>query len=55
MEYMQALPRVDGDNLALVGASLGGIMAIAGNGFEEVRSSFALSGGLMMALEIEIA
>lgn len=43
IEYLQAQPRVDGTKLALVGASLGGVMAVAGNGFEEVHTSVALS------------
>jgi dienelactone hydrolase len=44
MGYLQEHDRVDGQNIALAGGSLGGIMALAGNGFEEVRCSVALSG-----------
>lgn len=43
VEFMKDIERVHQDSLALVGASLGGIMAIAGNGFEEVISSVAIS------------
>lgn len=44
VEFMKSNENVDGQNLALVGASLGAIMAIAGNGYEEVKASVALSG-----------
>jgi dienelactone hydrolase len=44
IEYLQGHDRVDGQNIALAGGSLGGIMALAGNGFEEVRCSISLSG-----------
>jgi len=44
MNFIKSQPQVDSSNIALVGASLGGIMAIAGNGFEEVRTSVSISG-----------
>ena len=44
VEFMKTHEKVDGENLSLVGASLGGIMSIAGNGYSEVKSSVALSG-----------
>ena len=43
IDFMKLNDKVDGDKLALVGASLGGIMAIAANPFIEVKASVALS------------
>jgi len=47
VEFMKSHEKVDGQNLALVGGSLGGIMAIAGNGYEEVVASVSLSGSTL--------
>ncbi len=44
VEFMKTHEKVDGNNIALVGGSLGAIMAIAGNGYDEVKASVALSG-----------
>ncbi len=52
IEFMKSNELVDGENSALVGGSMGGIMAIAGNGYEEVRSSVALSGLRLGTLSI---
>lgn len=41
--FIQAHAEVDPDKLALVGASMGGIMAIAGNGYSEVKASVSIS------------
>jgi alpha-beta hydrolase superfamily lysophospholipase len=43
MAFLKEYHTVDPNNLALVGGSLGGIMALAGNGFEEIKASVALS------------
>lgn len=43
MAFLKSNPRVDSTNLALAGGSLGAIMSLAGNGFEEVKSTVALS------------
>jgi len=43
IEFMQNHNLVYGDQLALVGGSLGGIMAVAGNGYEEVKVTVAMS------------
>lgn len=43
IEFMKLQERVDSDRLALVGGSLGGIMAIAGNGYPEVKTTVSLS------------
>lgn len=47
VEFMKTHEKVDGDNLSLVGGSLGAIMAIAGNGYPEVKTSVALSGSTL--------
>lgn len=44
MSFLKSQSKVDSTNLALVGASLGAIMAVAGNGFEEVKTSVSVSG-----------
>jgi len=44
IEYLKTNERVNSQKIDLVGASLGAIMAVAGNGFEEVKTSVALSG-----------
>ena len=43
IEYLKTKNVVDSNRLALVGGSLGAIMTIAGNEFEEVKASVALS------------
>lgn len=43
LEFMESSDIVLSDKMALVGGSLGGIMAIAGSGFEKVKASVALS------------
>lgn len=43
IDFMKSNPEVDGENLVLVGAAMGGTMAIAGNGYEEVKTTVALS------------
>ena len=43
IDFMQAHEIVNEDQLALIGGSLGGIMAIAGNGYDEVKATIALS------------
>lgn len=44
MQFLKNHSKVDSTNLCLVGASLGAIMAVAGNGFEEVKTSVSVSG-----------
>lgn len=44
---MKSHNKVDGENLSLIGGSLGAIMAIAGNGYPEVKTSVALSGSTL--------
>ncbi len=44
MNNMKNHSHVDPDKFGLVGGSLGGIMAVAGNGYEEVKTSVSLSG-----------
>lgn len=44
MDFLKNHTKVDSSNIALVGASLGAIMAVAGNGFEEVKTSVSVSG-----------
>jgi len=41
--FLQSHEIVDGEQLALVGGSLGAIMAIAGNGYDEVKATVSLS------------
>lgn len=43
MAFLKSNSHVDSTQLALTGGSLGAAMALAGNGYEEVRSSVALS------------
>jgi len=43
IDYVNTHELVSTSNLGLVGGSMGGIMALAGNGYEEVRTSVALS------------
>lgn len=43
VEYMKSSDIVFSEKIALIGGSLGGIMAIAGSGFEEVKAAVALS------------
>jgi len=43
MTFLKGHQSVDPNRLALAGGSLGAIMAIAGNGFEEVKASVSLS------------
>jgi len=43
LNFMKTSEEVDGNKLALVGGSMGAMMAIAGNGYEEVKSTVALS------------
>jgi alpha-beta hydrolase superfamily lysophospholipase len=43
ISFMNDNELVTRDNLGLIGASLGGIMALAGNGYEEVKTSVSLS------------
>jgi dienelactone hydrolase len=43
LDFMKTSEEVDGNKLALVGGSVGAMMAIAGNGYEEVKSTVALS------------
>jgi dienelactone hydrolase len=43
LNFMNNSEEVDGNKLALVGGSMGGMMAIAGNGYDEVKSTVALS------------
>ena len=43
IDYMNTHEKVSAGHLGLVGGSMGGIMALAGNGYEEVRTSGALS------------
>ncbi len=42
--FLKAHPQVDPQRFALAGASLGAIMAVAGNAYEEVKVSVAVSG-----------
>lgn len=44
MSFPKSHSKVDSTNLALIGASLGAIMAVTGNGFEEVKTSVSVSG-----------
>lgn len=61
LEFMKSNEVVNGDNTALVGASLGGIIAIAGNAYDEVKTSVAVSASqlgiysIFPALEINSA
>jgi len=43
IDYVNTHELVSTGNLGLVGGSMGGIMALAGNGYDEVRTSVALS------------
>jgi cephalosporin-C deacetylase-like acetyl esterase len=43
LEFMESSEIVLSDKMALIGGSLGGILAIAGSGFEEVKATVALS------------
>lgn len=43
IDFMKNREEVNGDKLALIGASIGGIMAVAGNGYDEVKTTVALS------------
>ena len=43
LNFMKTSDEVDGNKLALVGGSMGAMMAIAGNGYDEVKSTVALS------------
>lgn len=43
VEYLNGHELVSADELGLVGGSMGAIMALAGNGYEEVQTSVALS------------
>lgn len=52
MNFLKQDPRVDPTQFALAGGSLGAIMALAGNGYEEVKSSVALSPGKMGVFQI---
>lgn len=44
LSFLKNQTKVDPSNIALVGASLGAIMAVAGNGYEEVKTSVSVSG-----------
>lgn len=44
IQYLKNHPAVETENIALMGGSLGAIMSIAGNGYDEVKCSVALSG-----------
>lgn len=44
LKFLKKHESVDPENIGLVGGSLGAIMAIAGNGFDEVKCTVALSG-----------
>lgn len=43
LDYMNNHDKVVSNKLGLIGASLGGIMALAGNGYESVKTSVSLS------------
>jgi len=43
IDFMKVHEVVDGERLVLAGGSLGAIMALAGNGFDEVKASVSLS------------
>lgn len=43
IDYIKAHELVSSDELGLMGGSMGAIMALAGNGYEEVKTSVALS------------
>jgi len=43
IDYMEELELVSSGELGLMGGSMGAIMALAGNGYEEVKTSVALS------------
>ncbi len=43
IDFMKSIDHVNAEKLALVGGSMGGIMAIAGNGYAEVKTTVALS------------
>jgi len=45
IEFMKAHEAVHAEKLALIGGSLGATLAVAGNGYEEVKASVSLSGG----------
>ena len=61
IDFLKSHKAVNPQKLALVGGSLGAIMSIAGNGYEEVKCSVSLSGGrngiysIFQNLEIESA
>ena len=44
LDYLKSREEVDPQNIGLLGGSLGAIMAVAGNGFEEVKTSVSISG-----------
>lgn len=44
MKYVKKNTHIDSTRLALVGASIGGIMSVAGNGYNGVKTCVALSG-----------
>ena len=59
IDFLKSHESVNSEKIALVGGSLGAIMSIAGNGYEEVKCSVSLSGtrngiySIFQNLEIE--